>query len=243
MGDNDFLFRKFGAAEFPPDLTARPESLFSAFDPGLDRMLALFKAALNYELSAAWTIAKQGTPLAASDPVADTLWQQPTKATLRQRKADWPLLCLARVSGTHEDLTLHREQHTTTWSLDYLLGPLDTASFRRLGGALNAALKILQEVVAAHGHPSVAGGADQFDGFNTIRIMTDGIGTAGFADDPDGPEYHGLHVDIETTELDKPMDGSVGDYNGATFVFGVGDAHDILPNEIIARTDVPLSPG
>jgi hypothetical protein len=231
----EHLYRRFGDADFPPDLTASPETLVASFDPQLDAMLALFKAAINAELGAAWALACVGTALAASDPVQDTLWVQPTKASLRAQKLGWPLLCLARVSGTAEELTLAKEQIITTWALDYLLGPLTAADYRRLGSALGAALKTLQLTLRELSHPDYLSGARQFDGFNTVGIKSWAMGPASFGEDGEGIEYFGLHIDFETSETDKPLDGSVGDFVGTTFVFGVGDADQILPDVIIAR--------
>jgi hypothetical protein len=237
----DSVYRHFGDTEFPQDLTASPETLFASLDPQLDAILALFKAALNAELGAAWDLARVGTALeflkgtmTASTPVVDTLWTQPTKASLRAQSLGFPLLCLARVSTTNEELTLSKEMVSTTWALDYLLGPLSGADYRRLAAALPAALKVIQMTTRELSHPAYLSGARQFDGFNTIGIKSSAMGPASFGEDGGGVEYFGLHVDFETTETDKPLDGSVTGYVGSTFVFGVGDASEILPDEIIA---------
>jgi hypothetical protein len=232
----DSVYRRFGDANFPPDLTDSPETLFASFDPQLDAMLALFEAAINAELGAAWTLARAGTQLAASLPVQDTLWVQPTKASLRAQSLGFPLLCLARVTGTHEELSLAKEQVTSTWSLDYLLGPLTGADYRRLGGALGAALKVIQTAIRELGHPAYEDGARQFAGFNTIGIKSSVMGPAAFGDEGQGVEYFGLHVDLETTETDAALPGSSTDYQGTTYTFGVGDAAEVLPGVIDAFT-------
>lgn len=239
----DSVYRRFGDADFPPDLTDDPETLFESLDPQLDAILALFKAALNAELGAAWDLARIGTSLeflkdktTATTPVSDTLWTQPTKASLRAQSLEFPLLCLARVSTTNDELTLSKEMVTTTWALDYLLGPLSGADYRRLIAALPAALKVIQITARELSHPAYLDGARQFDGFNTIGIKSAGFGAASFGEEGEGVEYFGLHIDFETTETDKPLDGSVTDYAGASFVFGVGDSIEILPDVIFART-------
>lgn len=237
----EHVYRRFGDTDFPPDLTARPATLFASLDPQLDQMLALFKTALIAELGAAWDLAKQGTALSATSPVEDTLWAQPTKGALRSESLKYPLLCLARVSGKHEALTLVKDQVRTTWALDYLLGPLTAADQRRLIGALQAASKVIQTAIWDHSHPAFENGAAQFAGINEIGVTSSAMGPASFGEDGEGVEYWGLHLDLETSETDKALPGSVAPYQGASFIFGIGDGQEILRDAIIARTDVPLT--
>lgn len=236
----EHLEMAFGAAEFPPDLTGEPETFFAAFDPALDGMLGLFKAAINAELGDTWALAAKGTALASSQPVMDTLWVQPTKASLRAQHVGWPLLCLARSSARHVERTLWRDRITTTWVLDYLLGPLTGADYRRLFGALSAAEKVIKECLWNYGHPAYLDGADQFFGFDSVGLVTSVMGPASFGEDGEGVEYFGLHCEMETEELDHPLPGSLAPYTGATFVNSVGDGLDTLPDALILRTDVPL---
>lgn len=239
----DHLYRGFGAAEFPPDLSASPETIFAVFDPQLDNMISFFSAAITAELSDAWNLARVGTVLEATPPVASTLWTLPTKASLRTQVVPFPVLALARTTATHEDLTIEKEQITTTWSLDYLLGPLSGADYRRLGGALNAALQILRSVIRELRHPAYENGAVQFDGFNAVTIKSSALGPASFGQDGEGLEFFGLHMDLETSETDRPLPGGFGAFDGVTHVDGVGDGEQILPNVLIARSDIPIVSG
>lgn len=230
------------------------EQLFSVFDPGRDRLLALFKAAICWEFGRStssvesdspWGIARVGTKLASALPVADTLYRMPTRAFLRETKVAYPLLALYRMQATHDEATLHYDRIACTWGFDYILGPLSADDERRLMGALNAVRMLIPVVIRGRGHPAFESGALQFGQgngrFSSIRVTTSAEGPATFGQDGEGVEFPAIHLELETTELDDADGEHQGaPLEGATFTFGVGGSEDAEPELIIARTEPEL---
>jgi hypothetical protein len=241
MSDIDFLFQGFGDVDSPSlAVNVGADELAGAFDPAQQKLLGFFTAVINAELAAAWEVSRVGTALAAKDPVADTLWRVPTKAALRAQSLSFPLLCVARVSDTSEELTLVREQITTTWSVDYILGPLTDGDYRRLGSSMSAARRFLTIAVRDRCHLAYESGAIQFGlgsgGLNTVRLGSSIMGPMDFGERGEGLEFHGLHIDLETTELDHFVDVAAAPYAGMTVHGHVGDAVQIVPELVVGRT-------
>ena len=253
---SDSLYRYFGGVSYPVDgAEVENTNLFSVTDPGRDKLIALFKSAINYELagsttvvqaSSAWAKVTPSTVLSLAMPVADTTYDMPRRSVLRETKLTYPLLALYRTTATHDEFTLAQERVTQNWGLDYILGPLSVADFRRLGGALNAARSIIQLCIRRRGHPSYESGALQFGpdkgNFSTIKAVESQEGPAAYGQENEGMEFCALHMVLQTTELDGIVPGTVPEFDGLTATLGVGGQQDILPDVIVANTSVPLVP-
>lgn len=257
----DYLYRKFGGTRFPiADGDVTGAQLYSALDPVRDRMVALFRAAINKELGRAvdsvvvgspWDLARAGTNLAAALPVQDTLYTSPTSEKLREMKFGFPLLCLYRVSSEHEEFSMTREAERCTWGLDYVLPPLSGSELRKLTAVLSAVGKIIQLVVYRRGHPAYESGAIQFGSdkgnLTTLRVKSSQQGPAVVGSLPnDTTVFYALHLEMESLELDMPYDldadgtpTTEADFEGADYNLGVGGADGVLPDETQARTDFP----
>lgn len=217
MSDNDFLYSRYADVHFPTKPVSDGQ-LFSNLDPGRDKMLALFKAAINQELggstttvvsTSAWGIARVGTSLANAMPVQDTMYLSPTPDLMREANLGMPLLCLYRTSAVHEEFSLSRELIRTTWGLDYILPPLAPEDRRKLAGVLPAVRMLLNLVIRKSGHPAYENGTLQFGkdygNFSIVRVTSSNEGPIEFSDKEGGNYYYSVHLDMETTELDDAL--------------------------------------
>lgn len=239
------LFRELGDFHMPVAAGSVVDGqLFSVFDPGADILLALFKSAINSELTAAWNVARVGTALASKSPVQDTLYQPPDKALLREARFEFPLLSLARGDCESNEHTLDQERIACLWSLDYIMGPLSPEDFRRLGATLNAVRAVVLEVIRMRGHPSYLGGALQFFAgrghFASIRFANSKQGAATWGPEGEGQVVQLLSMQLETEEHEYQIDGADPDFAGVSMSLGMGGAAEgVLPDAIDVRTEFP----
>lgn len=252
----DHLYQTFGDATFPTtSADVENGQLFSAFDPGRDILLALFRAAINFELGHAvdavdptspWGVATATTKYANGFPVADTYYEVPDKETLGKADIAFPFLALGRTDGEVGEETLQIENDTCRWSFDFVLGPLSEPDKRRLAGVLKAVRDVVQLCIRRRGHPSYNDGALQFTstrgGFSSIRIVNYAMGPAEFGERGSGLIFHALHMTLETVELDGFVEGEATPFEGVSLSIGIGDDGGVLPEVIEARTEVPLPP-
>lgn len=251
-----YLFDNFGDVSFPTlGSDVDDTQLFSVFDPARDRLLSLFKTAINVELARSTTIIATDSPwyavtpntsLDGKMPVVDTFYKMPSRAAFRETKLDYPLLALYRVKTTAEEHTLSYEKQTCSWGLDYILGPLKEDEYRRVGGALEAVKKIVHLVIKKRGHPEFESGALQFfpgvGGLAAMRVVEAVEGPAEFGEEGEGLEFMALHMELESVEHEHQQDDAYPDFEGATIHMGVGGENDAAPDVIIARTEVPQQP-
>lgn len=241
MGDNDYLYRRLGAAQFPPDLTAEPETFYAAIDPDGDRILSLLRQALLTELSATWALAVAGSGLAGKTPIETVYRATPTKAQLRAQRIDFPALFLARVRQSHREYSLGLDEVTTTWGLDYILGPVTAADYQRLGAVTHAAMAVIRMVIRDRRHPAFESGAVVFDptirpGLKAIRVVGSEFGVAEMGERDEGLEFVALHVDLETDELETPMEGVSAPYQGVTATLDSVTSEEVFPAFVVGRT-------
>jgi hypothetical protein len=254
MSTLDFLYERFGGFESPTDgADVEDGQLFSVFDPVRDRFAALFRAAINQEIAgdpdtvqtgSPWAVARVGTTHAAALPVADTLYQQPTKALLREAKFVYPLLAVYRQTEEHNEHSLYIDKAVCTWGIDYVLGPLTPEDYRKLAGPLVAARRIMQLCVRRRGHPAYESGALQFGegkgSLMRVRLRRSVEGAAAWGDEEEGQIFYATHIELETEERDDQDSTVFPDFAGASVNVGVGDRDQILPDVIQARTEVEL---
>ena len=223
--------------------------LYSVLDPGRDALLGFYKDAINFELAgvtsgapsatSAWGIAAAGTKLAAVLPVADTLYRAPSKGILREAKITFPVLCLCRTTAEHDEFTLALERITQDWRLDYILGPLDVAAARRLGGALHGAITVVNLVTRLRAHAAHLSGAlmfgEGYGHFNTVQIVSSEEGVADWGEQGEGVEFLAASMVLRTTEIDQLREDDVP---GAPMGTNVSIRSAGL--DIKAYTDVPV---
>lgn len=252
MGDSDFLHQRLGDVSAPIfGRDVENAQLFSVCDPATDKLIALFKAAINQELAhhqtaaasdSPWYVARVGTRLASAMPVADTLYQQPTKSALRAATWEFPLLCVYRIESVDDEATLWKERTAWTWGVDYILGDLNIEEQRKLGAALTYVHHVLKLVVAKQGHPAYESGALQFGtgkgGFDAVQITKAQLGPAEFGEQGEGFIMHALHLDLLTTETDEPTDEEAP-LAGMSLSLGLGGGEGVVPDALQIETEHP----
>ncbi len=245
----DSIVDKTGGLSFPLD-PGDFENTLVPLDPARNRLLSLFQAAINYELSAVWTKVtshlKPNHALSGTQPVQDTLELRPSAAVMQQRKAAFPLLCLHRTGrAIWEEHTLEIEKRTQDWALLYIMPPLDVLDQRRFGDIVQAIPAIIRRVIRNHGHKAFENGALQFfgdtSGIGAIKLVasTD-FGNAPFAEGPDAPIYFTVVCELQTIEYSQDQADEFGELEGIDYAIGVGDEHEVTPRLIEAADDVPV---
>ena len=201
-------------------------------DPARDTMLALFAAACNFELGPAWAVAIAGTPLVGTSVVQDT-WPGPlTPEVVLQRKCGFPCLFLSRDGqGKYDDFSLARKELTQTWGLHYILSPIDIGDARKLQDILVRIGATVMATIERKGHPAYQNGdAVLWDTeLATLNIMTATAGQARFADtDKTSPLYHSLSMELISTEIVEPLQGTAADWKGTGYSISAGNADGMV---------------
>ncbi len=265
MSDNT-IGGTYGALSLP--LAATGDSDLTGLDPARDILLDLFEAALNDELGVAWTFAAasfdgEDATLFGELPVGSKLPALVDLATMRQRKASYPLLAVSRKDEPQkqDEFTLWQNRIVSNWSIDYVLGPLEIGDQLKLADVLTAAGKILAKTVNEGGHKAYAttqtatvnppltapvcakqvfGTGVGLCGFSSLHITSFTAGAAAFV--KDGPKYHALTMTLQTTELDSMADNAPA-YQGANYTLGTGTDEGVIPDLLKLDTSIPLQPG
>lgn len=251
---NDFYFSKFGLVEFPVEGDQVTDTqLYSVLDPLLDRMLGLFRAAINQELgqgidsvaaTSVWAAVRTGTKLATALPVADVLYTHPTPQVVLSSKYSFPLLAVYRESGAGDEFSLALEQDKCQWGVDYILGPLDPADHRRLTAAIRGVFMVLKQTIRQGSHPAYDGGAKQFadEELWKLQLVRWQAGPAKFGEADKGQEFFALHLELGSEELVVPdEDAAAAPFEGTSVNAGIGGGEGgILPDALQMRTDTDV---
>ncbi len=240
---SESLLQSFGKLQLPATQDTATNTLAS-LDPGRDQLLALFQAAINSELGAAWTAVVAGTKLQGKLLCNDLLPSKPTEQALQQRKSDFPLLCLHRDGrGVAEDFTLERDKLTQPWKLHWILGPVDMIEQRKILDVGQAIFKVCRLVARQRKHRAYQNGALQFFGDTSAFASLDVTGyegpdQAGFAGGEGKTYYWAVEIDITTTELSDYVEGSEeSSLEGADLRLHLGSDEGILPDAVLWSSD------
>lgn len=266
---SNFLFQTLGDVGFPTDgADVEDGQLFSVLDPARDRMIALFKAAINYELAhsttvvsptSPWGVATAGTVYETRMPVDDTYYEVPDRETLRKGDYRFPFLALYRTELTEVvERTLSIEGQRWRWGLHYCIGELGIANERKLSAVLSAVPKIVQLVIRNNGHPAYADvrtidGVEQqvaqffatSGGLAEVRLVGAVIGPASYGEQGQGLVLHAAQLTLETLELDGFVEDDVGAadapiFEGATFHVNSAATEGVHADTAVIRTEVPV---
>lgn len=206
------LTSRWGGVVFPAeagDLDANGQ-LYSVADPARDRLIALLNAALTAELTAVWDVAKVGTALASSAVIGTTTFREPDPGLLRTNATVWPLLAVYRSDEPqeYEWFTNSYRMITSTWRVDYMLGPMKESDHRRLGGMLELVPRVVADVIWKRGHSSYESGTQQFGlgkgqlaGIDIARHRS-GIATIGEEDS--GLQLPMVAIELTVQEVEEP---------------------------------------
>jgi hypothetical protein len=243
------LHRSVGELALPVVATdVTNAQLFSALDPGADILRALFVAALNAELAAAWNVARAGTALATKQVVEDSMYALPDKSVLREAKINFPCLAVYREEGTFTEHTLDQDEEATTWGIDYILGPLSPEDYRRLAAIMNGVRATVLLVIRQRGHASYRAGELQFfpgrGHFASVYLRSYKQGAATWGPEGEGQVVYVLSMQLETKEHEYGDAGADPDLTGVSMSIGLGgDPAGVLPDETTVRTEFPVEFG
>jgi hypothetical protein len=245
------IYESVGSMTLPIDPTLVDSDLsLDVLDPACAMLTGLFKQALKSELDTVWTAVCAGLPsdhplYGSTSAVADALELEPTSDVMRERKPDWPLLCVHRTEqATYERDSFGNVTRKQTWNAHLILGPrAGIASDRKLQAVLIRASDILALVVERRGHPDYASGALQFFGstldgphyLDSCYVVSSGVGNASFADQD--AVYHAMRMVLETTEGSDDTLAAYPEFQGGTIHIGTGDASGVLPEVVELDTD------
>ncbi len=243
------LVGDFGGLSFPLD-----ENLFEgtmiALDPARSRLLALFAAAIRYELGPAWrkSIAGSASPLSNTIPVESTFELDPTTHLTKQVNMKYPLLCLHRIgSQTWSSHTLQIDKCEQDWNLHYILPNLDVGDTRRFSDILRVIPEIVRRVIRNRGHIAYDNGELQFfndkGGLGSINMTSVESGQARFAGQVESPVWLATTITLHTIEYGTDSEEEFGEFEGVDWNIGVGDSTGTIPNMIEAYSDIDLLNG
>lgn len=241
----DSLVGRIGGLTLP----LRPADFNGSFvsvDPARSRLLALFRTAINYELSEVWPLATKNTaPLFNKQPVQDTLELEPTKQLMQERKAAFPLLVLHRVGrGDWFEHTLDMDRRDQDWRLYYILPALKTEDMRRIGDVCMVVSEVVRRTIRNHGHKAFEDGALQWfgdaSGIGAIKVKSQTIGHASFSEDENAPAFLMIMIELSTSEYSEDLPEEFAGFDGVDYHVGLASDEGTLPEFIEAFDDVPL---
>ena len=242
----DSMLQTFGGLTLPAVADSDKLALTS-LDPARDLLLAFFAAVINSEFGEAWTDVTDelgaGHRLASTTPVQSTLPAEPTATRLQQVKKGFPLLALNRNgSGTFEDFTLEQDKLVQSWTLHYIIGPVDVIDHRKVADISQAIAKTLRMAVRARKHRAYEDGALQFFGDTCSLASVDLVGFegpgAGQYGDRDSPVFLVTEYEIRTTELSGYVENSEeSSLEAQDLILHLGSDEGILPNAVLWSSD------
>lgn len=222
-------------------------------DPAQTMFVALFHAAINDELSAAWThVWTDKAYLVDGTPVGSPFLTEPDLDNLRQAKQKWPIFALYRAGEpTTDDFTLWQGRTTQSWRIEHVLGPLEVVSEQKARAFLEREASLIRRILADGGHRAYSAitledgrrapeAVFAKAGLSVIRSPRFQIGRA--AHEGSDTKYFCLGCSFETHELERTE--SIGvDMSGVTVKFTSGNADGQIANSLVMRTElVPQRP-
>jgi hypothetical protein len=230
------LYEKVGGVSFPFVAASvdNTKLTFEPLDPLPGVIADLIKAAINSELVAAWTKVtnSMGTahPLYGTAPVQDTLvGHVPNQNAVQERACGFPLLAVHRSGASKWNGSQVTRTRTSTWSLHYIIGMLDEASWWKISPVVLAGVPaIVDRVLDRRRHPSYASNAVQFGEYcSTIELTEDEGGQAVFSEDGRTAFYATL-MTLSTVEQSATVTGNPDE---ETFLGGRIDVNLYNENE------------
>lgn len=248
---NDSYFERLGGDTSPPDTTHFTEGV--ARDPVQDKLLAMAKVVLNYDLGGStstvtadslWSsVRSEIRSLSSKQPVERTKAFLATPQTMAEEKHGLPVLFLDR-TGTQQfvEVTVDDRHLVSEWLLLWLLGPLSTGEAQRTRALCTKIVPMLIQRMCRHRcHPKYSSGAVQFhsDADELLELEV----TAYSADPvplPDqaletSPYYYGVGMTLRTTERVKMIDGLLQEMLPGSYHLNVGGLDGTVKDMIIAE--------
>lgn len=230
------LFVEFGGTKFP--LTAGDVTdgqLVSSLDPGGDVLRELFRSALNAELSPVWDVVVPTVDRLSGRSVVHSIFHEAPRAGILKEvnKLD-PCLFVYRTSAVHNEKYIQFGEIVTQWGLDYILGPTKVEDYRKIGPIFAGVEKVINWVVRRGGHSSYQSGKlvflDDDSPFSRVRVINSQMGVADFGQEGQGVEIRALHMNLETTELERETTDSIDENTAIDEYEGVNYTIELEPD-------------
>lgn len=234
-----------GAAALPIVASDISDTELAFADQAQLLLLGLLEAAVNAELTDAWTKVCASLPpeslLAASElPVKTTLTLVPTKEHLSQLAVGWPILSVTRTGESESGFfTVDTRTIRQKWDVTWMLGPVGFAEAAKLQGALAYFCSVVDRVLAQKGHAAYQSGAlvlaEDTSPFLAVEVF--GL-EAGFGRvDEDGPQVLAATVKLEAIERFLPTFGHLSTIDGITLKEHLKNAGaDLLTDFVVDDT-------
>jgi len=118
----------------------------------------------------------------------------------------------------------------SSWRVDYILGPLNEAGHRRLGGMLEMVPRVVADVAWKRGHSSYESGTIQFGdlkgGLAGIDVARHRSGVASFGEEDKGMQIPVVAIELDVHEIEEP------NYSAPSVPFeGADFTGEIMDNE------------
>jgi hypothetical protein len=240
------LVGKFGGINFPLDPSLFDSGSFVPFDPARSSMLALFKAAINYELRQVWPkLTGKLTIISDTNPVETTLELEPTSYIMKQLGVKYPLLALHRVGDqVWSEHTLAADKCEQEWNLHYILPNLEIGDQRRIVDVFRIIPEIVRRVIRQRGHAAYENGSLQFFsdeggmGLGNIKMTRAESGQSKFGDNGDGPIWNATTITLITTEYGTDSADEFGTFDGVDWGVGTSSNHGTIPDHVQGWVDL-----
>lgn len=248
------LYESVGGTSFPFTASSvdNTKLTLEPLDPLADAIADLLKAAINAELSAAWTKVTNALgaahPLYGTLPVQDTLPDEPEEEAVEERKCRFPLLAVHRVGkATYSRFSLTRLARTQQWNVHHIFGNCDVAARRKLKKVWEVgAPSIVALTLDRQSHPSYLSGAKQFE--NTVASMSledSESGQAAFSPN-ENTKFYSCLMTLKVVEISDMVDGGGEEYLEGTELavdlHNEGESEDEIKRFVVADSD-PDWPG
>jgi hypothetical protein len=198
----------YGAIDFP--LVESPHETPSSLDPALTTISEYLAAVIRAEIGPAWIVAAGKLPCDhplresfLNGPIGRVIPSEPTKDTLTQYKAEFPVLCVYR-TGEPETFNLSMKYcgYKQKWGVDWIVGPLDLGQRRMIGGFANPVVKIMRTAIFYGRHPAYNNRINPFYGIvSKLDVVGQhGPGVAQALGEEQGFGYWSVSLDLESIE-------------------------------------------
>lgn len=245
----DSLYQTFGKLRFPTVAGDVTDGL-QALDPARDALLDFFKAAINAELEAAWTVAlgAAGSTQLGATPVVDAVPMLPSEELMAQRKGVFPALFLDRDLADKrnkiEPHSLWQERLVQVWGLHYVLPALTVGDRRKFGDVLINIVAVCHLAIKNARHPAYSSGAFFLPsiGISAIDLLEYQAGQAKFADVPNAPTYVAMSMTLQTWEVSGFVEGTEAPFTEMHIAAGTGNVEGVIPVTVEGFSEVPFQP-
>lgn len=206
------IYGGLGAAALPLAAGDISDTELAFVDQAQQLLLDLLAAAINYELTDAWTKVCASLPpdsklVGSTAPVGSKWRLAPTKEHLSETAVSWPILSVTRTGESEAGFfTVDTRTIRQKWDVSWMLGPVGLAESSKLQGALAYFFSIVDRTIAQKGHVAYESGelvlASESSPFLAVEVF--GLDGGFVRVDEDGPQILAATVKLDAIERFLP---------------------------------------